>query len=62
MYEEIRKLGATAAIEGAWLLDCPYFRLEMLPSRTLEPLAQWLGKVQAWETGWRDEQRARAII
>lgn len=59
-YEDIRKQGATAAVGGAWLLDCPYFRRDLLPSRTHEPLTQWLQKVRAWETGWRDEQRTRA--
>ncbi len=59
MYEEIRRLGATAAIEGAWLLDCPYLRLDLLPSRTGEPLNQWLEKVRAWENGWREVQRRR---
>ncbi|CAB3700784.1 CrpP-related protein [Achromobacter sp. SIMBA_011] len=59
MYEDIRRLGAAAAMQGAWKLDCPYFKLESLPSRTREPIGQWLEKVRAWEGGWQDQQRLR---
>lgn len=46
-------------MQGAWKLDCPYLKQESLPSRTREPLRQWLEKVRAWESGWQDEQRSR---
>nr|WP_241076277.1 CrpP-related protein [Achromobacter insuavis] len=41
-------------------LDCPYFRLELMPTWTREPLTQWLAKVRAWEAGWQDQQHSRA--
>lgn len=59
MYENIRRLGAVAATQGAWKLDCPYLKLESLPCRTREPLGVWMEKVRAWENGWQDEQRSR---
>ncbi|CAB3693737.1 MAG: hypothetical protein J0I68_02600 [Achromobacter sp.] len=60
MYDDIRRQGSSAAEQGAVKLDCPYFRLELMPTWTREPLTQWLAKVRAWEAGWQDQQHSRA--
>ncbi|WP_313619590.1 CrpP-related protein [Achromobacter sp.] len=56
--DDIQKLGAQAAREGLTLWDCPYYRAAAMPGHTGESIADWRGKVEAWEAGWMKEMES----
>lgn len=61
MYDDIQKQGAEATRKGLSILNCPYLRADAMPAHTGEPIAQWRGRVEAWEAGWKKVRAAPQI-
>jgi hypothetical protein len=55
--QEIQKQGAAARAKGLTQYECPFFQPDQVPVATGESFESWYAKVEAWNLGWKIENR-----
>ena len=55
---ELKKMGASACAASEPILSNPFLVHEACPGATGESVADWVAKVDAWDSGWNIEDAA----